>query len=97
MGLWDETRDIEQLDRDEASSPLTGRVLRLTRTAELVVRASFPNERYASIRLDCRERVVCNLDRRQRGRGEERGLADVRFPDDPQLHGVRTEIVLEVP
>src|SRR2546425_3509121 len=54
--------------------------------AELFVRASLPNEGHASVRLDCREGIICNLDRCERRRSEEGGLANVRFPDDPQLH-----------
>src|SRR5206468_11379854 len=95
--LWDQPSDIEQLDRDEASASLTGCILRLAGMAEVVVRTSLPNEGHASIRLDCCERIVCNLDRRERRRSEESGLADVRFPDDPQLHEVTNVLLPQVP
>src|SRR5437867_10610673 len=97
MRLWDQTCDIEQLDGDEASASLTGGVVRLARTADLVVRTSFSNESHPSVRLDCREGIVCNLDRRERRRSEEGGLANVRFPDDPQLHGATNVMLPQVP
>src|SRR6266571_482801 len=95
--LRDETRDIEQLDGDETRAILARRILGLASMAKLRVRASLPHEGHASVRLDCCERVVRDLDRRQRGRGEERGLADVRFPYDSQLHVARNVNLPQVP
>src|SRR2546422_11669279 len=97
MRFWDETRDIEKLDRDEASASLTRCIVRLAGTAELFVRTSLPNEGHPSVRLNCREWIVCDQDRRERCRGEESGLADVRFPNDPQLHEVTNMMLPQVP
>src|SRR2546422_11528403 len=97
MRLRDQPRDIKQLEGDETSASVTGCIVRLARTAELLVRASLPNEGHASVRLDCREGIVCNLDRRERRRSEEGGLANVRFPDDPQLHGATNVMLPQVP
>jgi len=93
MGLRDETGDIEQFDGDEARARLARRVFRVARPADLLVGASLAHESHASIRLDCRERIVRNLHWCERRRGEECGLADVRFPDDPQLHKA-TNVIL---
>src|SRR2546426_6873106 len=97
MRLWDQTCDIEQLDGDEASASLTGGVVRLARTADLVVRTSFSNEGHPSVRLDGCEGIICDLDRRERRRGEECRLAYVRFPDDPQLHEATNVMLPQVP
>ena|SRR2546426_9711995 len=97
MGLWDQSCDIEQLDRDEASASFTGGILRLAGTAELFVGASLPNEGHTSVRLDCRERIVCDLDRRESRRGEERGLTNIWFPDNPQLHEATNVMLPQVP
>ena len=97
MRLRDETCDIEKFEGDEARARLTGRVFRVAGTAQFFVRARLSYESDASVRLDRCERIVRDLDRRERRRSEESGLANVRFPDDSQLHGVSTEIALEVP
>src|SRR5437867_12522924 len=81
MRLRDETGDIKQLDGDEPRAAFARRVLRLARMTQLFVRTSLPNEGHPAVRLDCGERIVCDLDRRERRRGEEGGLANVRFPD----------------
>ena len=93
MRLRDQSCDIEQLDRDEASASLTGCIVRFARMAELVVRASFANEGNAPVRLDCRERIVGDLDWGESSSCEEGRLANVRFPDDPQLH-MATNVIL---
>src|SRR2546425_11664725 len=97
MRLRDQPRDIKQLEGDETSASVTGCIVRLARTAELLVRASLPNEGHASVRLDCREGIVCDLDRCERRRSEEGGLADVRFPDDSQLHHAENQVRPQVP
>src|SRR2546428_9885870 len=97
MRLWDETGDIEQLDGDETSASLTGCIVRLARTAELFLRASLANESDASVRLDCREGIVCDLDRHERRRGEEGRLAHIWLTDEAEFHRLRTALALEVP
>ena len=49
--------------------------------AELVVRASFANEGNAPVRLDCRERIVGDLDWGESSSCEEGRLANVREAD----------------
>jgi len=95
--LWDQPSDIEQLDRDEASASLTGCILRLAGMAELVVRTSLPNEGHASIRLDCREGIVGDLDRNQGSGGEEGRLANIWLANEAEFHRIGNDMVLEVP
>jgi len=71
MRFWDETGDIEEFDRDETRASFAWGILRLASMAELCVRASLPHEGHASVRFDCRERIVRNLDGRERRRSEE--------------------------
>src|SRR5207249_12033486 len=51
------------------------------------VRTRLPHKGDTSVRLDCREGIVGDLDWGESGSGEKGRLANVRFPDDPQLHG----------
>src|SRR5438093_5176980 len=97
MGLWDQSCDIEQLDRDEPSASFTGCVVRLARTTELFVGAILPNEGNAPVRLNCREWIVGDLDWGEGTSSEEGRLANVRFPDDPQLHKGTNVMLPQVP
>jgi len=97
MRLWDETSDIEQLDRDEARARLTRRILGLASMTELFVGARLPHKGDTSVRLDCREGIVGDLDWGESGSGEKGRLANIRFPDDPQLHGSTNVIPPQVP
>src|SRR6266566_9013216 len=97
MCLWNETSDIQQFDGDETRARLARRVFRVARPTNLSVWARLAHENHASIRLDCRERIVCDLDGCERRRGEECRLADIRFPYDPQLHMGTNVILPQVP
>src|SRR5207247_6669120 len=54
---------------------------------DLEVEAAHPDERDPAVRFDRREWVVRDLRGGERRGGEEGGFADVRLPDDPELHG----------
>src|SRR5207245_6349009 len=95
--LRDETRDIEQLDGDETRAILARRILGLASMAKLRVRASLPHESHASVRLDCCERVVRDLDRDEGSRGEEGRLVHIWLTDEAEFHRVGNGVVLEVP
>src|SRR6266581_947326 len=97
VGFGHEPRDVEELDGNQARAVLARRVVRLARSSDFDVRARLAHVRDASIRVDRREGVVCDLHRRQRRRREERRLADVRFPNDPQLHGATIGLPAQVP
>src|SRR5713226_8490308 len=97
MRLWNETGDIEQLDGDETHACFTRRIVWVACAAELFVRARFAYEGDTSVRVDCCEGIVCDLDWGECHCGKERRLANVGFPDDPQLHEPTNVMLPQVP
>src|SRR5437867_2592984 len=95
--FWNQTGDIEELDGNEPRASLARCVVGLAGTAELDVRASLADIRDSSVRVDRGEGIVRDRDGGECCRSEEGRLADVRFPDDPQLHDAKNEVRPQVP